>query len=136
MDVKFGLITAAILMSLASMACSSGGEENFTFGGCEPGKETCRDCYLMLVKSLLGNGGNVFNLTNAFFPPNLNPLDVVIVTYNFRNESTDNTSHWFWATTFGYFLYPMQYFQILSLLFGKPEPLYEQRVNVTLYRCN
>ena len=89
MDVKFGLITAAILMSLASTACSSGGEENFTFGGCEPGKETCRDCYLTLVKSLLGNGGNVFNLTNAFFPPNLNPPDVVIVTYNFRNESTD-----------------------------------------------
>ena len=106
---------------------------NFIFGDCEPGKESCRDCYLTLVKSLFGNGANVLNLTDAFFPPNHNPPDSIIVTYHFGNESSSkNSSVWFWATSFGYFLHPMQYFQYISLLFGKPRPLYERRAEVTL----
>ena len=104
----------------------------FIFGDCEPGKEACRDCYLTLAKSLFGNGANVLNLTNAFFPPNLNPPDSVIVIYHFSNQSRENSSVWFWATSFGYFLHPMHYFQFISLLFGKPRPLYERRVEVTL----
>lgn len=109
-----------------------GDASNFIFGDCEPGKEACQDCYLTLAKSLFENGANVLNLTNAFFPPNLNPPDSVIVTYHFHNESRENSSVWFWATSFGYFLHPMHYFQFISLLFGKPRPLYEQRVEVTL----
>ena len=109
-------------------------EKNFTFGGCEPGKETCRECYLTLAKSLFGNGANVFNFMKTFFPPDSNPPDSVIVTYRFRNQSMDtgHESVWFWGTSFGYFLHPMAHFQHLSLLFGKPEPLYEKTVEVTL----
>ena len=127
------LVLASILYALhASDGSGLGNVDNFIFGGCEPGKEACPDCYLMLVKSLFGNGANVLNLTDAFFPPNLNPPDSVIVTYHFHNESRENSSIWFWANSFGYFLHPMHYFQFISLLFGKPRPLYEQRVEVTL----
>ena len=41
----------------------SGGRNDFTFGDCEPGKESCRDCYLTLAKSLLGIALNVFTIT-------------------------------------------------------------------------
>ena len=123
-----------LLASVQAFNGAGSGDVNtsFIFGDCEPGKEMCRDCYLTLVKSLLGNGANVLNLTDAFFPPNLNPPDSVIVTYHFHNKSKENSSVWFWATSFGYFLHPMHHFQFISLLFGKPQPLYERRVEVTL----
>ena len=131
-----GRMNAYVVRSFITVliaAIASGGDvNNFTFGDCEPGKETCRDCYLTLAKSLLGNGANVFNLTTVFFSPILNPPDSVIVTYHFRNQSVHTQSLWFWANSFGYFLHPMQYFQFASLLFGKPEPLFEQTVEVTL----
>ena len=130
MDVKFSLITVIILVSAVGVKGDVG--ENFTFGGCEPGKESCKDCYLTLVKSLFGNGTNMLNLMNAFFPPNYNPPDHLIVTYHFRNNTEYPISRWFWGTTFGYFLHPPIHFQFLSLLFGKPEPLYERSVEVTL----
>ena len=107
-------------------------EENFVFGDCEPDKESCRDCYLTLVKSLFKNETNVFNLTRIFLPPIGNPPDSVIVTYQFYNETIDIKEVWFWATTFGYFLHPLAHFEYMSLLFGKPEPLHKQSVSVTL----
>ena len=123
----------ASVQVIASDGSGFGADANdFIFGDCEPGKEACRDCYLTLVKSLLGNGANVLNLTNTFFPPNMNPPDSVIITYHFHNESVDDSLVWFWATSFGYFLHPMQYFQFISLLFGKPRPLYQQTVEVML----
>ena len=139
--LRSAYIYVVILASVRAVpACSDGSSSglkvgdagSFNFGGCDPGKEACTDCYLTLVKSLLGNGANVLNLTDAFFPPNLNPPDSVIVTYHFHNESKDNSSVWFWATSFGYFLHPTQYFLFISLLFGKPRPLYERRVEVML----
>ena len=130
--MKFFLVTAIILLVSAVDIRGVDAEENFTFGDCEPGKESCRDCYLTLVKSLFKNGTNVFNLTRIFLPPIGNPPDSVIVSYQFYNETMDIEEIWFWATTFGYFLHPMAHFQYMSLLFGKPEPLHQQIVNVTL----
>lgn len=129
MDVKFYLI---ILLVSAVDIRGVNAEENFVFGDCEPLKKSCRDCYLTLVESLFENGTNVFNLMNVFLPPNNNPPDSVIVTYQFYNETMDIKKLWFWATTFGYFLHPLAHFQYMSLLFGKPEPLHQQSVNVTL----
>ena len=134
MVAKFYLVTVIILLVSAVDIRGADAEENFVFGGCEPGNKssTCRDCYLTLVKSLFRNGTNVFNLMNVFLPPNGNPPDSVIVSYHFYNESMDIIKLWFWATTFGYFLHPLAHFQYMSLLFGKPEPLHQQRVDVTL----
>ena len=132
MAIKFNSvnITIVILISVAGDVKGANVNKNFTFGDCKPGKENCTECYLTLVKSLLGNGDNVLNLMNVFTPPNLNPPEHVIVNYYFQNHSGSYT--WFWATSFGYFFYQPAHFQFMSLLFGKPEHLHEQRVEVTL----
>ena len=104
-----------------------------TFGGCVAGKESCRDCYLTLKQELLKRDDNVFNLSRAFFPPELNPPEFVQVTYNFAdNGVTNETQTWYWVGQSSYFLFPPNTFQYLSLFFGKPEEYYTQEVYVTL----
>ena len=134
MAVKFNsvIVTIVILVSAAGDVKGANVNKNFTFGGCKPGKESCTECYLTLVKSLLGDGDNVLNLSRVFTPPNLNPPEHVIVNYHFDGYDDNTTETWFWATSFGYFLYQPAHFQFMSLLFGKPEHLHERRVNVTL----
>ena len=138
MAVKFNSVIVTIVILVSAVGGVKGTyhdvADNFTFGDCEPGKESCTECYLTLVKSLFRNGTNVFNLIDVFSPPNFNPPDHVIVTYHYHNDDGSNCSAttWFWATTFGYFLHQPIHFQFISLLFGKPEPLYEQTVEVTL----
>ena len=105
---------------------------DFFFGRCEPGKESCRDCYVALVMSLFESDGNMFNLSQAFFPPTIDAPDSVIVEYHFKNETMHSAEHWFWATSGLYFFYPMKILQFTSLFFGKPTPLYERKVVVTL----
>ena len=134
MAVKFNsvIVTIVLLVSVADGVKGANVADNFTFGDCEPGKESCKECYLTLVKSLFKNGTNVLNLMNVFSPPTLNPPEHVIVTYLFHNHSRLDNKTWFWATSFGYFLYQPAHFQFMSLFFGKPEHLHERRVNVTL----
>ena len=134
MDAKFYLVTVIILLVSAVDIKGVNAEENFVFGDCERDEESCRDCYLTLVKLVFKNGNNVFNLMDVFLPPNNNPPDSVIVTYQFYNGTMDiiDEELWFWATTFGYFLHPLAHFQYMSLLFGKPEPLHQENVTVTL----
>ena len=133
MAVKFNsvIVTIVLLVSAASGVKGANVADDFTFGECEPGKESCTECYLTLVKSLFRNGTNVLNLMKVFTPPILNPPEHVIVNYYFRNHSGSYTT-WFWATSFGYFLYQPAHFQFLSLFFGKPEYHHEKMVNVVL----
>ena len=105
---------------------------DFFLGKCKPGKESCRDCFAELVRSLFEGNGNMFNLSQAFFPPTIETPDLVIIEYHFKNETMQSTEHWFWATSGLYVFYPMKIHQFISLLFGKPTPLYEQKVVVTL----
>ena len=132
MVVKFNsmIVMVVLLISAAGGIKGTYVADDFIIGGCEPGKENCTECYLTLVKSLLGNGANMLNLMTVFTPPNLNPPEHVIVNYLF--DGYDVTVTWFWATSFGYFLYQPAHFQFMSLFFGKPEHLHEQRVEVTL----
>ena len=111
---------------------SSNETGKFTFGRCQPGKESCRDCYLALVKELLGNDENVINLSLAFTAPVQDEPNSVIVTYNFINDTMHSKATWFWAQSGAYFLHPLFVFQFISLLFGNPRPLYEREVDVTL----
>ena len=106
--------------------------KDFIFSECQASKDNCQDCYIALVKSLLGNDGNVFNPSRAFSPPIVDPPDSVIVNYRFVNDTMDETDTWFWATSGVYFLHPMQIFPYISLLFGKYRPIYEQVTTVTL----
>ena len=97
MAVKFNsvIVTIVILVSAAGDVKGANVNKNFTFGDCKPGKESCTECYLTLVKSLLGNGDNVLNLMNVFTPPNLNPPEHVIVTYLFDGHGVDDKKVWF-----------------------------------------
>ena len=104
----------------------------FTFGDCQPGKESCRDCYLALVKTLLGNDDNVVNLSNTFTSPIRDEPNSVVVNYHFINDSMDHTVVWLWARSGAYFLHPLSVFQFISLAFGNPRPIYEIEVHLSL----
>ena len=113
--------------------------QNTTFGECQPEKASCRECYLELVRAVLGRDGNVFNLSQTFTPPTFDQPNSVIVNYRFFNECNssndscmDETHTWFWAKSGAYLLHPLATFQFISLLFGNAQPLYEREVYVTI----
>ena len=105
---------------------------NFVFGECSPGKDSSCDCYISLAQNLFQSDDNVFNLSKAFFPPDTNTPEFVVVRYHFQNASTDNVKTWFWAASASYFIYPLATFQFLSLFFGKPEAYWTAEVDVVL----
>lgn len=127
---RYFIITVILLYSISSLSA----QDDFTFGACEPGKESCRECYLTLVKELFGNDGNVFNLSYVFTSPVRDEPSAVVVNYHFRfdNGTPDEVDTWFWAQSGAYILHPLFIFQFISLFFGNPKPIYEEVVNVTL----
>jgi hypothetical protein len=133
------ILTAATVGSCQQIKINS---KNTTFGECQPDKTSCRECYIELVRAVLGRDDNVFNLSQAFTPPTFDQPNSVIVNYQFHNESCNesdandscvNEIHtWFWAKSGGYLLHPLATFQFISLLFGNAQPIYEREVYVTL----
>ena len=105
--------------------------DEFIFGECLPGQESCQECYLTLVKSLLGNDKNVVSLSKTFTSPIHDEPNSIVVKYHFINSSMDHVVTWFWARFGAYFLHPLSVFQFISLAFGNPRPLYE--IEVPLY---
>ena len=112
-----------------------------TFGECQPERATCQECYLELVRALLGRDDNVFNLSRIFMPPTFDQPSFVTVKYRFHNNCIDNNNNsdcvnevhtWFWAKSGAYLLHPLITFEFISLLFGNAQPLYEEEVYVTL----
>lgn len=130
-------ITLSMLFSIA-IDGADGRYEDFTFGSCKPGKESCQECYQTLAMCLLGSDENIVNLSRAFYPPATNPAEFVAVTYRYENDSTEadaglvGSETWFWAGSGSYFLHPLHIFTYLSLLFAKPEPYFAQETQVTL----
>ena len=130
----FCVCITVVMISMVRIAAAADDSNppGFVFGECQPGKESCRDCYLELVKSLLGNGDNVFNLSYEFTPPLEDVPNSVIIKYHFVNETMHYTKRWFWAQSGAYFLHPLFVFQFISFLFGNPKPIYERVIDVTL----
>ena len=118
--------------SVDNLENTNNGTNEFTFGDCLPGQESCQECYLTLVKSLLGNDKNVLNLAKTFTSPIHDEPNSVVVKYHFINNSMDHVVTWFWARSGAYFLHPLSVFQFISLIFGKPRPIYEIEVDLTL----
>lgn len=133
MTVALSLVILALLMAYSnSISSESQSMQEFTFAKCEPHKEECRDCYFALVKSLLGNADNVFNLTKAFLPPNENEPEYVTVTYIFHNNTMSEEKNWFWSKSVAYYIFPMGVLQMLSFYLTKDDFKYQQQVSVTL----
>jgi hypothetical protein len=113
--------------------------KNATFGECLPDKASCQECYLGLVRAVLGRDDNIHNLSQAFTPPAFDQPNSVIVNYRVFNECNngndscvDEIHIWFWAKSGAYLLHPLATFQFISLLFGNAESLYEREVHVTV----
>ena len=125
----------SVILGLTAIGLKSAGSDaskDFVFGECQAGKDSCRDCYISLAQSLFKSDENMFNLSQAFFPPDTNTPEFVVVRYHFRNDSHDELEVWFWAASASYFLYPLATFQFLSLFFGKPEAFWTAETDVTL----
>lgn len=130
------ILTAAVKIGNCQLRVQ---EPNTTFGECQLDKASCQECYLGLVRALLGRDDNVFNLSQVFTPPTFDQPNSVIVNYRFFNECNDSNNScvdeihtWFWAESGAYLLHPLATFQFISLLFGNAQPLYEREVYVTL----
>ena len=133
----------AAATSIGKCNTASNDTTEVEFGECIRDKNGCRECYFSLLKALLGNDENVFNLSQVFTPPTFDQPTYVRVNYRFFNEcsldngnngcvSVDEIHTWLWAKSGAYFLYPLVTFQYISLLFGNAEHLYEREVFVTL----
>ena len=129
------ILTAAVRIGNCQLQ-----QPNTIFGECQLDKASCQECYLGLVRAVLGRDDNVHNLSQAFTPPAFDQPNSVIVNYHVFNCSIDNRSDscvdeihtWFWAKSGAYLLHPLATFQLISLLFGNAESLYEREVYVTL----
>ena len=126
------IIFVLAFVSLALTFTSGSSSSSFIFGKCQVGRDTCRDCYISLAQSLFQSDDNVFNLSQAFFPPDTNTPKFVVVRYHFKNESMHAVEVWFWGASASYFIYPLTTFQFLSLFFSKPEAYWIEEVDVTL----
>ena len=90
-------------------------------------------CYCELEESLLATEENTVELTSTFFPAEDNPPEFVTVLYRFNDtNNTIDPQTWYWSAQTSHFLHPFEVFQFLSLFFGKPEPYYTGRLDITL----
>ena len=121
-----------LCIAITLLVGSIRGQEDFKYAKCNEGEGSCRDCYTELVRAVLGNDENVFNLSKAFFPPSMNPAEFVVISYRFKNDTINEPATWFWTEQSSYLLHPLHTFQFLSLFFGKPEGFYTQEADVTL----
>ena len=127
------VLRISFLLGLSvTVVAASSATNNFVFGECSPGKDSCRDCYISLAQHLFQNDENVFNLSKAFFPPETNTPDFVVVRYHLQNATYNDTKVWFWGASASFFMYPIATFQFLSLFFGKPNAFWAAEVDVTL----
>ena len=129
LQTSFLLVSSVVILTFIPY---TGAVNNFVFGECSPGKDSCRDCYISLAQHLFQSDDNVFNLSAAFFPTGTNTPVFVVVRYHFQNASFERVQTWFWGASASYFQYPVATFQFLSLFFGKPEIFWTSEVDVTL----
>lgn len=82
--------------------------------------DRCDECYIELVKSMMRNDQNLYNLSRTFFLPIEESPVFVLVQYQFAsNDSTSaDPKIWFWTAETKYLLHPLKGFQYFSLFFG------------------
>ena len=93
---------------------------------CDPGEDSCSQCYDLLVNEVVISNKNRYNLQKVFFPANYSNPVFVRVTYHFtRNPDgpTDyleegSTQVWIWTESTFYLFQPIASLQFTSLLFS------------------
>lgn len=95
---------------------------------CEEGKTKCTECFFTLLKYLLYNDENVFQLKKTFLPPT--KQSPVFVTVNYKFIPGGESWTWYWAGETSTIYHPVQGFQFFSLLFGNYQWLTSE---VTVY---
>lgn len=123
------LVAAALLNNICGKSyLSSTNESDDQIAQCEKEHSNCTECYITLVKSLMYNDENVYNLQRVFLPPTKETPVFVIVNYNFSDAGNKT---WYWTEETSLLLHPIAGFQFFSLFFGN----YQWRVselNITL----
>ena len=82
---------------------------------------SCSQSYAALVKHVLTNDMNQFNIQNTFFPPDKASPAFVTISYEYykHNETSPSaTTIWYWSTSIFYIYHPLPVFQFSSLLFS------------------
>ena len=83
------LVTSvAVILTTATIV---GNCQNTTFGECQPEKGSSRECYLELVRAVLGRDDNIYNLSEIFTPPIFDQPSFVTVYYHFFNDCNQNS---------------------------------------------
>ena len=111
-------------VNIAPVVTESSGREPLP--QCDPGEDSCSQCYDFLVNEMIISNKNRFNLLKVFFPANNSNPVFVRVTYHFtRNPDgpTDyleegSTQEWFWTQSTFYLFQPIASLQFTSLLFS------------------
>ena len=99
---------------------------------CEAEAKSCSQCYAALVKHVLMNDTNQFNLQKTFFPPHKTSPAFVTVSYEYYQDNemlTDETEIWYWSISTFYIYNPLTVFQFSSLFFSD---IRKQTSNITL----
>ena len=123
----FAVILTAVSAGVDSLADDQQGP---TFGACQPGHDSCSQCYLALKQSLLGRDDNIQQLSRAFYPWNASNPVFVTVTYNFENSNKSKV--WYWTVDSSFLFFQITTFQYLSLFYSKPAGFFSQKVHLTL----
>ena len=92
----------------------------------------CSTSYKSLVKVLMNDDRNSYNLQRTFFPPISTSPVFVAVTYMYNNSNnvTSVTKTFFWSSAVYFFFHPVRIFQFTSLLFSDPSLRYNE---ITLF---
>ena len=88
---------------------------------CKAEAKSCSQCYAALVKHVLTNDSNQFQIQNTFFPPDKASPAFVTIFYEYYedDETSPNTTEiWYWSTSTFYIYHPLTVFQFTSLLFS------------------
>ena len=97
-------------------------------------KNDCITCYKGLVKELLKDDRNFYNLQRTFFPPNSVSPVFVTITYQYDNDTFDDKI-FFWSSAIYFIFHPVRVFQFTSLLFSDPALRYDETVLFLPSKC-
>ena len=117
------VLVSASAVSGAPVTASAGREP---LPQCDPGEDSCSQCYDLLANEVVISNKNRYSLQKVFFPANNSDPVFVKVTYHFIRNPDGPTDYleegptqvWFWTQSTFYLFQPIASLQFTSLLFS------------------